>query len=163
MVSHTNSLTLAASYSSHHLCLSYPLCMYISCHSPASLSSLSSQPSLYLSFFIILIFISPSLPLSLSLPFRDNEGNEALSAAVQLHDGLVRGWALWGEYLQSLFELDSNMTLGHSVLTCYLHACRTQKEAKCRKFLAHIIWLLTHDDAKGSMAEVRGHLKAVPW
>jgi len=75
---------------------------------------------------------------------------------VQLQDGLVKGWALWGEYLQSLFEVDSSMTLGLSVLTCYLHACRTMKEAKCRKYLAYIIWLLTHDDASGSMAEVKG-------
>ena len=69
---------------------------------------------------------------------------------------MVKGWSLWGEYLQSLFEVDSSLTLGLSVLTCYLHACRTMKEAKCRKYLAYIIWLLTHDDANGSMAEVRG-------
>ncbi len=74
---------------------------------------------------------------------------------MQLYDSLVRGWALWGEYLDHLFEVDSNITLALSVVTCYLHACRTQKETKCRKYLARIIWLLTHDDQKGTLAEVR--------
>jgi len=85
---------------------------------------------------------------------RSNEGNEAFSAAVQLQDSLVKGWALWGEYLQTLFEVESNVTLGLSVLTCYLHACRTMKESKCRKYLAFIIWVLTHDDSNGTLAEV---------
>ncbi len=77
---------------------------------------------------------------------------------MQLHDGLGKGWALWGEYLDRLFELESNMTLGLSVVTCYLHACRSQKESRCRKYLARIIWLLTHDDQKGTLAEVRGQM-----
>ena len=46
-----------------------------------------------------------------------------------------------------------NLTLGVSALTCYLHACRNQNESKCRKFLARIIWMLTYDDDKGTLAE----------
>jgi transformation/transcription domain-associated protein len=86
---------------------------------------------------------------------RAEEGNKAFSSALQLHDGLGKNWALWAEYLYCLFELDSNSTLGLSVVSCYLHACRSQKEAKCRKYLARIIWMLTHDDSKGTLAEVR--------
>ena len=57
-----------------------------------------------------------------------------------------KNWTLWAEYLYCLqFELDSNSTLGLSVVSCYLNACRSQKEAKCRKYLARIIWMLTHD------------------
>ena len=41
-----------------------------------------------------------------------------------------------------------NLTLGVSAVTCYLHACRNQSEAKCRKYLARIIWMLTYDDEK---------------
>ena len=41
-----------------------------------------------------------------------------------------------------------NLTLGASALTCYLHACRNQSEAKCRKYLARIIWMLTYDNEK---------------
>ena len=101
------------------------------------------------------LFHLPHFPLSVSpSPCRSEDANKSFSAAVQLYDSLVRGWALWGEYLDKLFELDSNITLGLSVITCYLHACRAQKEAKCRKYLARIIWLLTHDDQKGTLAEV---------
>ncbi len=38
-------------------------------------------------------------------------------------------------------------------MTCYLHACRNQSEAKCRKYLARIVWMLTYDDDKGTLAE----------
>lgn len=41
-----------------------------------------------------------------------------------------------------------NMQLGVSAIVCYLHACRHQNEAKCRKYLARTIWLMTYDDEK---------------
>ena len=40
------------------------------------------------------------------------------------------------------------MQLGVSAIVCYLHACRHQNEAKCRKYLARTIWLMTYDDEK---------------
>ena len=40
------------------------------------------------------------------------------------------------------------MQLGVSAVVCYLHACRHQNEAKCRKYLARTIWLMTYDDEK---------------
>ena len=50
--------------------------------------------------------------------------NKCLSASLQLHDDISQNWALWGEYLYQLFEKDRNLTLGLSVLICYLQACR---------------------------------------
>ncbi|KAL5497639.1 hypothetical protein EMCRGX_G014148 [Ephydatia muelleri] len=84
---------------------------------------------------------------------RLEDANKAFSSAVQLHDNLAKSWALWGDYLDQLFTKDRNLTLGVSVLTCYLHACRNQSEPKCRKYLARIIWMLTYDDEKSSLAE----------
>jgi len=37
-------------------------------------------------------------------------------------------------------------------LICYLHACRSNHEAKCRKYLARSLWLLTYDDDKSTLA-----------
>ena len=82
------------------------------------------------------------------------DANKCFSASVQLHDGLVKAWALWAEYLDQLFAKDRNLTLGLSALTCYLHACRNQSEGKCRKYLASIIYMLSYDDEKGTLAEV---------
>ena len=33
----------------------------------------------------------------------DDEANKAFSAAVQMHDTLVKAWALWGDYLETIF------------------------------------------------------------
>ena len=108
---------------------------------------------------LLLTHSSPSSSLTPPPPpIRSDDANKSFSAAVQLHDSLVKGWAQWGDYLYQLFELESNITLSLSVITCYLHACRTQKESKCRKFIARVIWLLTYDDQKGTLAEVRVQL-----
>ena len=37
---------------------------------------------------------------------RSEEANKSFSAAVQLHDGLVKAWALWGDFLDQLFIED---------------------------------------------------------
>lgn len=70
---------------------------------------------------------------------RSEEANKALSAAVQLHDTLVKAWALWGDYLEALFTRDpTHINLGVSAITCYLHASRHQNESKSRKYLAKV-------------------------
>ena len=53
-----------------------------------------------------------SAPSTLSLSliiisfFRSEEANKCFSAAVQLHDGLYKAWALWGDFLDQLFAVD---------------------------------------------------------
>ncbi|XP_045594313.1 transformation/transcription domain-associated protein isoform X4 [Procambarus clarkii] len=85
---------------------------------------------------------------------RSEEANKALSAAVQLHDTLVKAWALWGDYLEALFTRDPTHTnLGVFAITCYLHASRHQNESKSRKYLAKVLWLLSYDDDAGSLSE----------
>ena len=88
------------------------------------------------------------------LPCRAEEANKSFSAAVQLHDNLVKAWALWGDFLDILFDQDHNLTLGASALTCFLHACRNQSEGRCRKYIARIFWILSFDDDKGTLAEI---------
>lgn len=34
---------------------------------------------------------------------RSDDANKAFSAAVQMHDTLVKAWALWGDYLEQIF------------------------------------------------------------
>lgn len=84
------------------------------------------------------------------------EANKCLSASLQLHDDISQNWALWGEYLYQLFEKDRNLTLGLSVLTCYLQACHgpNVNEGKVRKYLACVVNMLSYDDEKGTLAEV---------
>lgn len=84
---------------------------------------------------------------------RSEEANKAFSEAVQMHDTLVKAWALWGDYLDNLFVNERNITTGAFAIICYMHACRSQNESKCRKYLARTLWLLSYDDEKGSLAE----------
>ena len=54
---------------------------------------------------------------------------------------------------QAVFVLYRNIKTGVDAITCFLHACRHQHEYKSRKYLARVIWLLTYDDEKLSLAE----------
>ncbi|XP_043109496.1 transformation/transcription domain-associated protein isoform X2 [Puntigrus tetrazona] len=83
---------------------------------------------------------------------KSEEANKAFSAAVQMHDVLVKAWAMWGDYLENIFVKDRQPHLGVSAITCYLHACRHQNESKSRKYLAKVLWLLSFDD-KNTLAE----------
>ena len=38
---------------------------------------------------------------------RSDDANKAFSAAVQMHDTLVKAWALWGDYLESVFTKET--------------------------------------------------------
>lgn len=85
---------------------------------------------------------------------RYEDAHKAFSAAVQMHDTLVKAWALWGDYMEQQFTKNpSNITTGISAITCFLHACRHQNESKSRKYLAKVLWLLTYDDEKFSLTE----------
>ncbi|XP_019648042.1 PREDICTED: transformation/transcription domain-associated protein-like [Branchiostoma belcheri] len=101
---------------------------------------------------------------------KSEEANKAFSSAVQMHDTLIKAWALWGDYLENIFTKDRLLHLGVSAITCYLHACRHTNESKCRKYLAKVIWLLTYDDDKGTLAEAVDkycvgvpHVQWLPW
>ncbi|XP_046961593.1 transcription-associated protein 1 isoform X1 [Vanessa cardui] len=85
---------------------------------------------------------------------RSEDANKAFAAAVQLHDTLVKAWALWGDYLEQIFIRDPRQTqVGVSAMTCFLHACRHQNESKSRKYCAKVLWMLSFDDEKNSLAE----------
>lgn len=83
------------------------------------------------------------------------EANKSFSAATQMHDTLIKAWALWGDYLEQIFTKDPRqMHLGISALTCFLHACRHQNETKSRKYLAKILWMLSYDDEQSSLMDM---------
>lgn len=91
--------------------------------------------------------------LLLALIGKSEDANKAFSASVQLHDTLIKAWALWGDYLETIFTRERQINLGVSAMTCFLHACRHQNESKSRKYLAKVIWLLSYDDDKGSLMD----------
>lgn len=82
------------------------------------------------------------------------EANKAFSAATQMHDTLIKAWALWGDYLEQIFTKESRqIQVGVGAVICFLHACRHQNESKSRKYLAKVLWLLSYDDERSSLME----------
>nr|XP_018903777.1 PREDICTED: transformation/transcription domain-associated protein isoform X3 [Bemisia tabaci] len=90
----------------------------------------------------------------LSQTGRMEEANKAFSTAVQMHDTLVKAWALWGEHMETQFTQNpTDMATGAAAITCFLHACRHQNESKSRKYLAKVLWLLTYDNDKFALMD----------
>lgn len=82
------------------------------------------------------------------------EAYKAFSAATQMHDTLIKAWALWGDYLEQIFTKESRqIQVGVGAVICFLHACRHQNESKSRKYLAKVLWLLSYDDERSSLME----------
>lgn len=86
---------------------------------------------------VLSLYFNYDEKMCLSL-IRSEDANKAFSAAVQMHDVLVKAWAMWGDYLENIFVKERQLHLGVSAITCYLHACRHQNESKSRKYLAKV-------------------------
>lgn len=56
-------------------------------------------------------------------------------------------------FIDQRFQQTHDITLAVSAINCYLQAATLFKVAKARKFGARILWLLTFEDAVGSMAK----------
>ncbi|KAI8989366.1 hypothetical protein BDB01DRAFT_537511 [Pilobolus umbonatus] len=82
-----------------------------------------------------------------------NEANEAFVSAVQIELSLPRAWAEWGRYNDKRFkENPHDLSWANNAVSCYLQAAGIYKNAKARKYLLRVLWLLTLDDQSGSVS-----------
>ena len=85
---------------------------------------------------------------------QNTEANEAFSAALGHDLKLAKAWAEWGRYNEQQYrENPSDVSKATAALSCYLEAAGTYKNSKSRKSLSRVLWLLSLDDAEGSMAK----------
>ncbi|KAI1006280.1 Transcription-associated protein 1 [Podosphaera aphanis] len=81
------------------------------------------------------------------------EAAEAYGMALFFDIKLPKAWAEWGHYNDRLFkENPTNITYAKNALSCYLEASGLFKNAKSRKLLTRILWLLSLDDAEGNLS-----------
>lgn len=74
--------------------------------------------------------------------------NEAFGSALYFDIKLPKAWAEWGHYNDQLFKEDpTDIEKASNAISCYLEAAGQFKNAKSRKLLARILWLLSLDDA----------------
>lgn len=93
------------------------------------------------------------------------EAHDAFGTALYFEIKLPKAWAEWGRYNDYLFKEDpTNLELAGNAISCYLEAAGQYKSAKSRKLLSRILWLLSLDDAEGTLAKVYSNFKGdQPW
>lgn len=82
-----------------------------------------------------------------------NEANDAFGVSLHYDLRLAKAWSEWGQYSDQRFKADpSDMELAGNALNCYMEAAGLYKNAKSRKLISRILWLLSLDDEEGKLA-----------
>lgn len=97
-----------------------------------------------------------------------DEANQAFATAVQIDLNLAKAWAQWGFFNdRRLSEEPNNISFASNAISCYLQAAGLYKCSKTRKLLCRILWLISMDDASGSLANAfesfRGEVPVWYW
>ena len=97
-----------------------------------------------------------------------DEANKAFATSVQIDLNLPKAWAEWGMFNDRRFkENPDDMVYANNAISCYLQAAGLYKNGKTRKLLARILWLISLDDASGTLAQAfenfRGEVPVWYW
>ncbi|KAK4700569.1 transformation/transcription domain-associated protein, partial [Phenoliferia sp. Uapishka_3] len=88
------------------------------------------------------------------------EANQTFNLAVSMDMGFAKAWAEWGEYHDRMYkEQPHDLTIAANAVSCYLQAAGLYKSAKVRKLLVRILWLLSLDDAAGTVSKAFDNYK----
>jgi transformation/transcription domain-associated protein len=81
------------------------------------------------------------------------EANTAYGTALYFDITAAKAWAEWGYFNDRQFkENPKDLNAAKQALTSYLQAASSYKNHKARKLIARILWLLSLDDATGTIA-----------
>ncbi|KAM7198003.1 hypothetical protein V8F33_005270 [Rhypophila sp. PSN 637] len=81
------------------------------------------------------------------------EADSAYGTALYFDITAAKAWAEWGYFNDRKFKEDpSDLGAAKQALTSYLQAASSYKNHKSRKLIARILWLLSLDDANGTIA-----------
>ncbi|KAK6079371.1 histone acetylase complex subunit (FAT domain-containing protein) [Seiridium cupressi] len=81
------------------------------------------------------------------------EADAAYGTALYYDIGKAKAWAEWGYFNDRKFKDDpADLNSAKQALTSYLQAIGSYKDGKSRKLIARILWLLSLDDANGTIA-----------
>ena len=82
-----------------------------------------------------------------------NEAYEAFGLALSYDLKLPKAWAAWGQYNDNYFkEEPGQFDHAAKAVACYLEASGLYRNAKSRKYLARILWLISLDNEAGTIA-----------
>lgn len=81
------------------------------------------------------------------------EADGAYGTALYYDIAKAKAWAEWGYFNDRKFKEDpSDLNSARQAVTSYLQAIGSYKSGKARKLIARILWLLSLDDANGTIA-----------
>lgn len=82
------------------------------------------------------------------------EANDAFGTALYYDIRLPKAWAEWGFYNDTMFKDEpNNMERASAAVSCYLEAAGLFKNAKSRKLLSRVLWLLSVDNAENRISQ----------
>ena len=82
-----------------------------------------------------------------------DEANDAFGTALYYDIRLPKAWAEWGFYNDRMFkEEPENLERASAAVSCYLEAAGLFKNAKSRKLLSRVLWLLSVDTAENRIS-----------
>ncbi|GAA96948.1 uncharacterized protein L969DRAFT_90354 [Mixia osmundae IAM 14324] len=82
------------------------------------------------------------------------EAAQVFNQAVGTDMSFPKAWAEWGEYHDRMFKDNPNdLNMAANAVSCYLQAAGLYKNARARKILVRILWLLSLDDNSGTVAK----------
>jgi transformation/transcription domain-associated protein len=82
-----------------------------------------------------------------------DEADSAFGTALYFDITAAKAWAEWGYFNDRKFkENPTDLGAAKQALTSYLQAASSYKNHKSRKLIARILWLLSLDDANGTIA-----------
>lgn len=81
------------------------------------------------------------------------DADNAFGTALFFDISAAKAWAEWGYFNDRKFKDDpTDLNAARQAITCYLQAAGSYKNAKSRKLIARILWLLSMDDANGTIS-----------
>ena len=82
-----------------------------------------------------------------------DDADAAYGTALYFDITAAKAWAEWGYFNERKFKDDpTDINSARQALTSYLQAAGSYKNAKSRKLLSRILWLLSLDDASGTIS-----------
>ncbi len=82
------------------------------------------------------------------------DANDAFGTALYYDIRLPKAWAEWGFYNDNMFkEEPTNLDRGSAAVSCFLEAAGLYKNAKSRKLLSRVLWLLSVDTAEHKISQ----------
>lgn len=81
------------------------------------------------------------------------EANRVFAQAVQIDLNVGHGWSAWGRFNDQRFTATQETVYAGNAINCYLQAATLVKVSRARRFLVRILWLLTFEDATGSLGK----------